>query len=68
MIPIRLSDRQMHEVRQAALTVPYELRPPFQGRLAAELQGKDLGDGLVHRVAREVARDLTWNSERSATG
>jgi len=28
----------------------------FLTRVAAELRGKDLGDGLVHRVAYDVAR------------
>jgi hypothetical protein len=30
-----------------------------------ELRGKDLGDGLVHRIAYEVARSITWDSERT---
>jgi hypothetical protein len=59
MPPIALTDRQMHEVRQAAATVPYDLRPAFLERLALELRGRDLGDGLVHRVAREIARAIT---------
>ena len=49
MIPIALTDRQMHEVKQAAQIVPLDLRSVFLERLAAELRGKDLGDGLVHR-------------------
>jgi hypothetical protein len=33
----------------------------------AELRGKDLGDadGLVHRVAREIARSIRWNARRT---
>src|SRR5262245_44701800 len=34
-----------------------------------ELHGKDLGDGVVHRVAYSVARAITWDAERTgATG
>jgi len=33
------------------------------------IKRKDLGDGLVHRVAHEVARAITWDAERTgATG
>ena len=31
--------------------VPHDLRQAFLERLAVELQGRDLSDGLVHRVA-----------------
>jgi hypothetical protein len=34
--------------------------------LALELRGKDLGDGLVHRVAHAVAREITSNAGRMA--
>jgi hypothetical protein len=68
MTPLRLTDRQMHEVRQAALTVPHDLRPAFLERLALELRGQgELGDGMVHRVAYEVARTVVWDSERVAS-
>ena len=40
--------------------------PAFLARVAAELRGKDLGDGLVHRVAYEVARTITWDVGRTA--
>jgi hypothetical protein len=66
MSPIALTDAQMHEVRQAAQTVPYDFRQAFLERLAIELRGKDLGDGLVHRVAYEVARTIAWDAERTA--
>jgi hypothetical protein len=55
MTPIALTDRQMHEVRQAAQLVPFDLRPLYLERLAAALQGKDVGDGLAHRVAYQIA-------------
>jgi hypothetical protein len=65
---LALTDRQMSEVRVAAETVPYDLRPRFLERLAVELAGRDLGDGLVYRTARKVAADLRWESEQTATG
>jgi hypothetical protein len=35
-------------------------------RVAVELQGKPLGDGLVHRVAYQVARTIAWDAGRTA--
>jgi hypothetical protein len=65
-MPIALSDSQLRELMQAAQLVPLDLRNVFLARVAARLRGQDLGDGLVHRVAYEVARSITWDSERTA--
>jgi hypothetical protein len=51
MTPIALTDRQMHEVMDAAAIAPRDLRPAFLEQVAAELRGKDLGDGTVHKTA-----------------
>ena len=62
---IRLTDAQLHKLMQAAQTVPYDLRSAFLEQVAAELRGRgNLGDGLVHRIAYEVARSITWNAGR----
>ena len=66
MPPIALSDSQLRELMQAAQLVPLDLRNVFLERVAARLRGKDLGDGLVHRVSYEEARAITWDSERTA--
>jgi len=66
MSPIKLTDRQMDELRQAAETIPWDLRANFLERVAARLHGQDLGDGLVHRVAFEVARLMIWETGRRA--
>jgi hypothetical protein len=65
--PLRLTDAQLREVRQAALMVPHDLRSAFLERLALELRGKTLGDGAVYRIAYEVARTIVWDSERVAS-
>jgi len=65
-MPIALSDSQLCELMQAAQLVPLDLRNVFLERVAARLRGKDLGDGLVHRVAYEVARSITWDAGRTA--
>ena len=66
MTLIRFTDAQLHELMQAARTVPPDLRDIFLGRVAVELQGKPLSDGLVHRVAYNAARAITWDAERTA--
>ena len=65
MSPIALTDNQLREVMQAAQMVPFDLRQLYLQRLAEELRGKDLGDGVVHRVAYEVARSICWDAERT---
>ena len=68
MTPIRLTDSQLQEVLQAARMVPFDLRQAFLEQLAVELRDKALGDGLVRRVAYEVARAITWDTRRTAEG
>jgi hypothetical protein len=64
---IAFTDTQLRELMQAANMVPWDLRDAFLTRVAAELRGKDdLGDGLVHRVAYEIARTIAWDAERPA--
>ena len=64
---IALTDSELRELMQAASPVPWDLRDAFLTRVAVELRGKDdLGDGLVHRVAYEIARTIAWDAERSA--
>jgi hypothetical protein len=48
--------------------VPPDLRDAVPERVAARLRNKDLGDGLVHRIAYEVARTITWDAGRVAVG
>jgi hypothetical protein len=64
-MPIRFTDSQLRELMQAARIVPPDLRDVFLERVAAELQGKPLGDGLVRRVAYNVARAITWDAGRT---
>jgi hypothetical protein len=65
---VRLTDNQLHEVQAAAQMVPWHLRADFLERVAAKLHGQDLGDGLVHRIAYEVARTMIWETEQTAFG
>lgn len=59
-----LSDAQMRELQRVVLAVPPHLRSAFFARVAEQLRGQELGDGAVWRVARSVARELSWNAPR----
>ena len=63
---IALTDSELAEIMQAARLVPFDLRQAFLERVAVELRAKDLGYGLVHRIAYEVARSIAWEAERAA--
>jgi len=63
---IALTDSQLRELMQAAQLVPIDRRDEFLRRVALELRGQTVGDGLVHRVAYDVARRISWDSEKMA--
>ena len=57
-----IADSELAEVLAAARLQTY------LERVAAELRGREiLGDGVVHRIAFEVARTITWDAERAAS-
>jgi hypothetical protein len=66
MGPLGLSDSQLQILMACAATVPPDLRNDFLLRISLELHGQTLGDGLVHRVAHSVARELAWDAEDAA--
>ena len=66
MTPIRLTDTQLREIELAALMLPIDLRGLYLERVADQLRGKDLGDGLVHRVAYQVVRSIMRDTGRMA--
>jgi len=45
---------------------PPDLRDVFPERVAAKRRGKDLGDGLVRRIAYDIARAMAWDAWRTA--
>jgi predicted NBD/HSP70 family sugar kinase len=56
MRPLALSDQQLDIIRRAAEPLPPRDRPAFLQRVAALLNGKELGDGAVARAAAEAQR------------
>jgi hypothetical protein len=54
--PLKLTDEQMDAVLRAAEPLHPVDRSPFLEALAAQLRGRDLGDGMVGRAIRDVQR------------
>jgi hypothetical protein len=57
-MPLALTDQQLDLVRTAAHQLPRSLRSAFLQRLAAQLGGREFGDGQLHRVAHAIVREL----------
>lgn len=52
---ISLDDEQLRDVMEVASMLEPVLRDAFLQTLAEELEGKQLGEGLVHRADRRPA-------------
>jgi len=53
-----LALQQLDLVRTAAYPLPRALRSAFLQRLAAQLDGRAIGDGELHRLAHGLVREL----------
>jgi hypothetical protein len=69
MSPIRLSDSEIDAVMRAAQPLEPSRRDAFLQQVAAALQGRQIGPGLVHRICAEAQRahfdppDLSGNQD-----
>ena len=54
--PLSLTDDQMAAVMRAARALQLPDRDPFLRALAHRLRGEVIGDGLLHRVMKELLR------------
>jgi hypothetical protein len=57
MLPIRLTDDELDAVMAAARPISVDRRDAFLRAVAAELRGREVGPGLVHRICAEVQRE-----------
>ena len=58
MKPLALSDEQLLTIQRAAGPLHPHDRGPYLERVAEMLGGREIGDGLVGRVAREAQRQF----------
>jgi hypothetical protein len=56
-MPIKLTDDELDAVMSAARPLAVERRDAFLQQVAAELRGREIGPGLVHRVVAQVQRE-----------
>ena len=54
--PLRLTDDQLNAIMRAAEPLVRADRGPFLEAVAGELQGQEIGDGLVARVCARLQR------------
>jgi hypothetical protein len=58
--PIALTDDQLDAIMSAAQPLAPADRSPFLEAVAAGLRGREIGDGLIHRMIAEAQR-LYWH-------
>jgi hypothetical protein len=55
---LALTDEQVKLVQTAAAPLPYRCRDAFLQKLATQIDGRDIGDGELHRIAHAIAQEL----------
>ena len=59
-MPLQLSDEEMSVLMSLAGPIDQQSRPKFLQEVAQELEAKrqagEIGEGLVHRLARQIQR------------
>ena len=58
MAAIAFTDAQLQEIRTTAAQLPRRLRDAYLQRVVQLLNGRDFGDGDVHRAARAAADEI----------
>jgi hypothetical protein len=58
MPPIRLSDSELDAVMAAARPLPVACRDAFLQAVAADLRGREVGPGTVHRAIAKAQREF----------
>jgi hypothetical protein len=60
MPPLQLNDEEMTVLLDLSAPIDHRLRPDFLREVAAELEAQrqagEIGEGSVHRVARQIQR------------
>jgi len=67
MAAIAFTDAQLEQIRMTAAQIPRHLRDAYLQRVVQLLNGRDFGDGDVHRAARAAAAEL-MHAPRKAAG
>jgi hypothetical protein len=57
-MPLALTDSQLDIIRRLAEPLPYANRTDYLARVAELLRGRDVGDGIVYRVAEQAQKEF----------
>jgi hypothetical protein len=57
-LALALTTSQLETLRTAAAPLPRSLRSAFLQKLAAQLDGREFGDGELHRLVHGLVREL----------
>jgi hypothetical protein len=55
---LAFTDAQLAQIRMTATQIPRRLRDTYLQRVVQLLNGRDFGDGDVHRAARAAAGEI----------
>ena len=66
MAAIAFTDAQLEQIRMTAAQIPRHLRDAYLQRVVQLLNGRDFGDGDVHRAARAAAGELMHGPRKAA--
>jgi hypothetical protein len=56
--PVRITDAELETIMNAARPLSLADRQSFLEHVAAALRSQTLGDGVVHRVVKELQREF----------
>jgi hypothetical protein len=68
MAAIAFTDAQLEQISAMAAQIPRRLRRVYLERVVQLLNGRDFGDGDVHRAARAAAAEITHGPRRALAG
>jgi hypothetical protein len=65
--PVAFTDAQLQQIRMTAAQIPRRLRDAYLQRVVQLLNGRDFGDGDVHRAARAAAGEIMHGPREAAS-
>jgi hypothetical protein len=68
MAAIAFTDAQLQQIRMTAAQIPRRLRDAYLQRVVQLLNGRDFGDGDVHRAARAAAGEILHGASPRISG
>ena len=68
MAAIAFADAQLEQIRMTAAQLPRRLRDAYLQRVVQLLNGRDFGDGDVHRAARAAAGEIMHGPRPALAG